>query len=100
MVLEAAASVAAKRGGAGEGPDIRTPAPALAELDVVDVRGGAVLEHGQQLVLGPVEATHAGVGLRPDDQVEGFETELDRRGVDGGVSAPVDECAEDAAVAE
>ena len=82
------------------GPDVRAPAPAFAKLDVVDVRGGAVLEHGQQLVLGPVEAAHAGVGLRPDDQVEGFEAELDRRGVDGRVSAPVDESAKDGTVAE
>jgi len=39
VVLEAAASVGTKRGGAGIGPDIRAPAPALAKLDVVDVRG-------------------------------------------------------------
>jgi hypothetical protein len=72
MVLEATAGVGAERGGAGIGPDVRAPAPAFAELDVVDVRGGTVLEHRQQLVLGPVEAAHAGVGLRPDYQIEGF----------------------------
>jgi hypothetical protein len=55
MILEAAASVGTKRGGAGIGPDVRAPAPALAKVDVVDVRGGAVLEQGQQLVLGAIE---------------------------------------------
>jgi hypothetical protein len=66
----------------------------------VNVRSRAVLEQGQQLVLGAVEAAHAGVGLRPNDEVEGLEAELHRRGVDGRVSAPVDESAENAAIAE
>ena len=42
MVLKAWGGVGAKRGGAGIGPDVRAPAPAFAELDLVDVRGGAV----------------------------------------------------------
>ena len=33
-------------------------------------------------------------------RLRGFEAKLDRRGVDGRVSAPVDEGAEDAAIAE
>ena len=41
------------------GPDVRSPAPALAKLDVVDVRSGTVLAQGQQLMLGAVEAAHA-----------------------------------------
>ena len=69
--LRPAAGVGAERGGARIGPDIRAPAAAFAELDVVDVRGGAGLEQRQQLMLGPIEAAHAGVGLGPDDEVEG-----------------------------
>jgi hypothetical protein len=79
----------------------RSSASARAcRADIVHVRRRAALEHGQELVLGPVEAAHASVGLRPNDQVEGLETELDRRGVDGRVSAPVDEGPEDTAVAK
>ena len=100
MFLKAASRVGAKRGGAGVGPDVRAPATALAELDIVDVRSGAVLEQGQELVLGAVETAHPGVGLRPDDEVNGLEAEFDGSGVDGRVSAPVDEGAEDTAVAE
>ena len=51
MVLKPASSVRAHRGGAGIGPDVRAPAPALAELDIVDVGSGAVLEQGQEFVL-------------------------------------------------
>ena len=89
VVLKAAAGVGAKRRSARIRPDVRAPAPPLAELDIVDVRGGAVPEQGQQLVLGAVEAAHSGVGLRPHDKIERIKAKLDRRGVDGRVSTKV-----------
>ena len=70
----------------------------VAQFDIVDVRGGAVLEQRQEFVLGAVEAAHAGVGLRPDDEIQGDEAEFRGGGVDSRRSAPVDEGAADAAV--
>jgi hypothetical protein len=41
----------------------------LAELDVVDMRSAAGLEHEDQLMLGPVKRPHAAVGLGPDAEI-------------------------------
>ena len=71
-----------------------------AEFDVVDVRSGALLEQGQEFMLGAVEAAHSGVGLAPDDQVEGEQAEADGGAVNDGVAAPVDEGGEEATVRE
>src|SRR5271166_1945376 len=100
VVFEAAAGVGAQRRGARIGPDVRTPAAAFAEFDVVDVRGGAGLEQRQQLMLGPIEAAHAGIGLGPDNEVQGDQADLQGRRVDRRQAPPVDEGAEDAAIAE
>ena len=86
MVLKTTASIGAKGRGSRIGPDIRAPATAFAELNVVDVLGYALLEQRQEFVLRAVEAPHAGVGLRPDDEVEGFEAELRRGRVDRWLS--------------
>jgi hypothetical protein len=51
-------------------------------------------------MLGPVEAAHAGVGLRPDDQIQGNEAEFRAGRMNGRQSPPVDEGAADAAVTE
>jgi hypothetical protein len=64
----------AKRRSAGVAPDVRSPTTTLAELNVVHMRRRAILEQGQELVLGAVEAAHAGVGLRPDNEVQRLET--------------------------
>ena len=100
VVLETAAGVGAERGGAGVGPDIRPPAAALTEPDVIDMRRVALFEQRQKLVLGAIEAAHASVRFRPDDQIDGSEAEIDGRGVDNRIAAPVDEGREQAAVGE
>jgi len=41
----------------------------LAQLEAVDVRGGAVLEGKHQLMTGAVERAHAAIVLGPHDQV-------------------------------
>jgi hypothetical protein len=59
-----------------------------------------LLEQRQQLVLGTVKASHAGVGFGPDDEIERLEAELGRRSMDRRLTAPIDEGAKDAAIAE
>src|SRR6516164_3613741 len=100
VILKPTAGVGAERRGARIGPDVRPPASAPAQLHVVDVWAGAVGEQGQQLVLGAVEATHAGVGLHPNDEVQRLKAELGGGKMNGRMPAPIDEGAEDAAVAE
>ncbi len=100
MVLETAACVGAERRGAGIGPEVRAPAAAFAEFDVVDVRRGPLLEQRQKLMLRAIEAAHASVGLRPDNEIQGDEVEFRRRQMNGRQAPPVDERAEDAAVAK
>ena len=51
-------------------------------------------------MLGAIEAAHASVRFRPDDQIDRSEAEIRRRGVDNRIAAPVDEGREQAAVAE
>ena len=46
VILEAPASVGAGQRGARIGPDVRPPAAPFPEFDIVDVRGGAVLNNG------------------------------------------------------
>src|SRR5271167_1840467 len=50
-------------------PDVRTRAAVLAKLEVVLVRGLAVLEHEHQLVRRAIERAHAGVRLCPNAEV-------------------------------
>jgi hypothetical protein len=47
---------------------------AFAQFDVVDGRGGSVLDGTS--VLRAIEAAHAGVGLRPNDEIQRDEAEL------------------------
>ncbi len=61
---------------AGIGPHVGASAAMLAELEAVDVRPVADLEHRDQLVLRAIEGAHPGVGLHPDAQV--LERELRR----------------------
>ena len=42
-------------------------------------------------MLRSVKAAHAGVGLRPDDEVERLEAKLVRRRRDSRIAPPVDE---------
>ncbi len=50
-------------------PEVRPRAPFLSQLEIVDVRRIPLLQHQDELVLGSVEAAHAGVGLGPNAQV-------------------------------
>src|SRR5260221_12296107 len=59
----------AQRADAGIVPDIRAIAPMLAELEIIDVRGGPGLPYEHQLMLRAVERAHAGIGLVPDTEV-------------------------------
>ena len=58
-----------KRVDAGIVPDVGAVAATAAKLDIVDVRRGADLEHEHQLVLRPIERSHAAVVLVPDAEV-------------------------------
>ena len=49
-------------------------------------------------MLRAIEAAHAGVGLRPDDQIERREAEFRCSRMNSRQAPPVDEAAEDAAV--
>ena len=69
-----------------------------SEFDVVCVVHGANLEHANKFVLAAVERSHPGVGLRPNDEIQGNEAEFRGRRVNNRRSAPVDEGAADAAV--
>src|ERR1700730_17960840 len=57
-------------------PDICAVAAVLTELDIVAVRGFAILEDEDQLVLAAVERAHAGIVFDPDAEV--FELGVDR----------------------
>src|SRR5690606_1959819 len=50
-------------------PHVGAMATLLTQAEGVDVRRGADLEDEYQLVLGPVEASHAAVGLVPHAEV-------------------------------
>ena len=49
-------------------------------------------------MLGAVKAAHAGVGLRPDDEVEGLEANLHGCRMHGWQTPPINEGAENPAV--
>ncbi len=57
-------------------PDIGPVAAVLTELEIVDMRRRADLEHEHQLVLGAIERSHPGVGLVPDAKVLDLEVDL------------------------
>src|SRR5262249_32404615 len=57
-------------------PDIRSRSPILAEFKVIDVWLCAVFPDQDQLMLGSVERSHAGIALVPDTNV--FELMIDR----------------------
>src|SRR5262249_16702885 len=57
-------------------PDIRSRSPILAEFKVIDVWLCAVFPDQDQLMLGSVERSHAGVALVPHANV--FELVIDR----------------------
>jgi hypothetical protein len=86
MVFESSAGIGAKRRGARIGPDVRAPTTAFAQLDIVDVRAAPFREQGQKFMLRAVEAAHAGVGLRPDDEIQGDQAEA-AHGREGGPKA-------------
>jgi len=98
VILKPTASVGAERGGARIGIGVRAPAPARAEIDFIHVRGRALLEQRQKLMLRAIEAAHAGIRLRSDNEVEGNKTELGGGRMDRRVPAPVDEGREQAAI--
>src|SRR6516225_6641140 len=50
-------------------PDIAAVATKLTELDVVAMRGGALLEDKDELVLAAVERAHSGIVFDPDTQI-------------------------------
>src|SRR5260221_116321 len=54
---------------AGIFPNICPVAAVLAKLKRVGMRGTAALEYKTKLVLGPIEAAHASIVLRPDHEV-------------------------------
>src|SRR5260370_38459764 len=59
----------AQRADAGIVPHVRAIATVLAELEIIDVRGGPGLPYEHQLMLRAVERAHAGIGLVPDTEV-------------------------------
>jgi hypothetical protein len=71
-----------------------------AKRNVVDVRGCAFFEKRQQLMLGSVKTTHAGVRFRPYDQIERGQPQSRCGGVSDGQAAPIDERAKDSSVYE
>src|SRR5271165_2500791 len=60
-------------------PDVGSVTAILAELDIVPVRGLAMLEDKDQLVLAAIERAHAGVALDPDAEVFQFGVNLTAR---------------------
>jgi hypothetical protein len=50
------------------GSDIGAVAPEAAQLDIVDMAGGAMFEHEHQFMLGAVEAAHTGIGFGQDTE--------------------------------
>src|SRR5437588_5753824 len=59
----------AHRAYAGIVPDVCPIASMLAELKIINMRGGPGLPHEHQLMLRAIETTHAGIALVPDTQV-------------------------------
>lgn len=51
-------------------------------------------------MLRAIKTSHSGVGLGPHDEIERRQKKLGRRRMDDGQSPPIDESAENAAVAE
>ena len=64
------------------------------------MRGQAFFEQRQEFMLRAVETTHARVGLRPDDKIQGNKARFRRSGINSRQASPIDECAQNAAVAE
>ena len=100
MLLKSATGVRAQRPSSGIGPDVGAPTAALAQLDIVHVSLDPLLEQGKQFMLRAIKTSHSGVGLGPHDEIERRQRKLGRRRMDDGQSPPIDERAENAAVAE
>ena len=64
------------------------------------MRRFSFFEQRQQFVLRPVEAPHAAVSLSPHDEIERGQAKFRSSGEHGRMAAPVDECAENAALAK
>jgi len=47
-----------------------------SEFDIVDVRDAALLEQRKQFMAAAVEASHPGIRLRPDNEVQRIEAAL------------------------
>ena len=71
-----------------------------AEFNIVDMRRGPLLEHGQQFMLGSPEATLTAIRLRPNDEVQEVEAEIAPAPDDEVDRTPVDESREDGARGE
>src|SRR6266403_1546850 len=61
--LQLVHSLGAKRIDAGIIPDVRTVAPVLAKLEIVEVRSRSRFPDEDQLVLGTIETAHTAIGL-------------------------------------
>jgi hypothetical protein len=51
-------------------------------------------------MLRPVETAHAGIGLGPDNEIQGGKAKFQRSRMYSGQAPPIDECAHNATVAE
>ena len=70
-------------------PDIGPIAPGRAEAEGVGVGRGADLVDKDQFMLRPVEASHAAIGLFPDDEVLQLRIDLPSGGLEFAHVAPV-----------
>jgi hypothetical protein len=64
------------------------------------VRRFSFFEQRQQFVLRAIKAAHAGVGLRPYDEVQADKAEFRCRRVHGRQAPPIDKAAADPALAK
>jgi hypothetical protein len=100
VVAKTFSSLGAHAGGAWISPEVRTPATKLAKLDIINVRRSALLKQGQEFVLRPVMAAHAGVAFRPDDEVKCSQAEFLSGCNDCGITSPIDEGTKETAIAK
>ena len=98
MIIKTLTGIRPERRRARIRPHIGAITSSFPERDVVDVRRCPLLEKRQRFVLRAVKAAHPGIGLCPDDKIDGKQTKFDGGRMNEWQPEPIDESPKDPAV--